>query len=479
MSSHSTTAKVTPLTALAAFFLLLVAVKFLLPLFLYDLPLGYDPGIYRYLFVRHAEGFPPFVLGEMDTWAHAHALGLFIFSTLLIRAGLPVDWLVGWLWNVMAIVLVCVLAWVTAKREGKAVGVCVLLAGVLSVPYFDGFAAMYWKAYLALLFMVLTFHLMDRKSWWAVIPAIFCLATHNQTGLLFALVMGTWWFLLGLRYRKHPQWWKATLAGAVVFAVAVLVYLPVWQQAVWDHVKKLFTLWGENAPAGSFPPGLFYLKMNALLLLAGACGFLCTLYRDRSVAPWSLAVLWSAAFVLLKLFFYRRFFLHFDFFLLPFAAYGVVLLWKRSSHVFWHVLLVLLILGQSYLSYNVFLLRTPDIDEGMFAIVESVESADLPADAFVVTLENKSTTWLRGWLPNHRVAGPGLFSYTWPFQDWELFLYGTHEQRRELLQRLEGPVYLLLTPLFFEYYGEFAQKFVEDPCFQRLENTSLLKVTCT
>ena len=479
MHSSSSTTKALPLSNVTAIFLFLIVLKFLLPLVMYDLPLGYDPGIYRYLFVRHADGFPPFVLGQMDAWAHSHPLGLFIFSTALLRAGLPVDWLVGWIWNVMAIVVICTLAYVTSKREGKTVGVCVLLAGALSAPYYDGFSAMYWKAYLALLFMVLAFHLIDKKSWWAVIPATHTRATHNQTGLLFALVIGTWWLLLGLEYRKHPQWQKATLVGAVFLVISALVYLPVWQEAVWTHVETLLTLRGDNVPAGAFPPRIFYLQMNCLLLLAGVFGFLHTLHRDRSVTPWSIAVLWSAAFVIFKLFFYRRFFLHLDFFLLPFAAYGLIVAWNRFKNVFWRALLIGLIVGQAYLSYDSFMLRKPDIDVEMFNAVKSIESVELPDDAFVLTLENKSTTWLRGWLPNHRVAGPGLFSLSWPYEDWIALFYGSNDQRKILLGKLDGTVYFLLTPLFYEHYGEFADAFVADPCFEKLDNAPLLKVTCT
>lgn len=479
MSHANSTAKAMNLSNLAGVFLLLLIAKFLLPLLMYDLPLGYDPGIYRYLFVRHADGFPPFVLGEMDAWARSHPLGLFIFSTLLLRAGLPVDWLVGWIWNVMAIVLVCVLACVTAKREGRAVGACVLLAGVLSVPYYDGFSAMYWKAYVSLLFVVLAFSLVERKSWWAVVPGMFAVVTHNQTGLLFALVIGTWWFLLGLQYRRHPQWWKATALGVVFLGVALLVYLPVWQEAVWTHVKTLFTLRGENVPAGAFPSRVFYLKMNGFLLLAGLVGFLHVHYSNRSVTLWSIAVLWSAVFVLFRLFFYRRFFLHLDFFLLPFAAHALVVAWRKYGNLLWRVILVGLVAGQAYLTYQAFLLRKPDIDSEMFNTVRSVEHVALPEDAFVITLENKSTTWLRGWLPQYRVAGPGLFSLPWPYEDWEVLLYGTHEQRKELLMRLDGPVYFLLTPLFYEYYGDLADEFVADACFRKLENAPLLQVTCT
>lgn len=461
----------------APVFALVLAFKFLWPFFTYDLPLGYDPGIYRYLFLRHAEGFPPFVIGEMDAWAHNHPLGLFFFSTVLLRAGIPVDWLIGWIWNVFPIILVATFAWITARREGTATGVLVLLVGALSVPLYDGFSAMYWKTFVALFFVIWTFYLLEKRSLFAVIPGMLTLVTHNQTGLLFALTIGTWWAIQMVHKRNDPKWRKASVLGAAVIILAALAYLPVWKQAIGDHIIPLLTLRGDNVPAGSFPPVGFYLKMNGILLVAGFYGCVLSFRKNRTLSLWLLAVLWSAAFVFLRLFFYRRFFLQLDFFLLPFAAIGIADCRRRLPPMLGELALVAFIAAQGYLSYQVLLLRQPDIDMETFEIVTSLQ-AIVPSDAMVLTLENKSTTWVRGWLPHNEVAGPGLFSLPWTREQWEQLLYGSHDEKAQLLRLLPGKVYMVLTPLFFDYYGEFAHKFVSDDCFEPQENTPLLLVTC-
>lgn len=469
--------KATPQRLLVCALFLAVATKFLWPLFHYELPLGYDPGIYRYLFVRHAEGFPPFVLGGMDAWAHTHPLGLFFFSTILIRLGVPVDWLIGWIWNLVPIALLLTLSAATARRENRATGALVLLAGLLSAPYYDGFAGMYWKAYAALFFMVLAFHLLERRSPWAAVPAALTLVTHNQTGLLFALVLGTAWLMRAAEFRKDPRLRRATWAALAVVAAAALVYLPVWHESVWMHVKPLLTSHGASAPSGAFPPLSFYLKMNGPLLLLGVAGLALVLRRDRRLSLWSMAALWSAVFVCFRLFFHQRFFLHLDFFLLPFAACAAAALWSRAPRWLWTPFLALLLCIQAVLSLRVMQMRIPDIDTETFGIVQSLE-AFLPEDALVLTLENQSTTWVRGWLPVQRVAGPGLFSLPWSYGQWEKLLFGSHAERRELLSGLQGPVYFVLTPLFYEHYGAYAQEFLSDPCFERVEGAPLLRVSC-
>ena len=173
--------------------LALLLAKFLYPLFLFDLPLGYDPGMYRYLFVKYAEVSPS--LPELRPWAQEYPYGLFLISSILIKLGVPVSWFLGWIWSVFAVSVLAVFAWIFAKREGKAVGVLILLAGLLSIAYFDGFAQMYWKTYLALLFLIFTFHFFEKKSLWMIPFGALTILSHNQTGLILGLTLIVWWFV--------------------------------------------------------------------------------------------------------------------------------------------------------------------------------------------------------------------------------------------------------------------------------------------
>lgn len=114
-------------------------VRYLRTLFLTDIPIGYDVGIYRYLFLRHGDAFPPFVLGDIEPWARGHPLGLFFFSTLLLKIGVPVDWLIGWVWNFMPVLLLTTLALVRGKRDLTHIA-AILLVGSLSIAFYDASA---------------------------------------------------------------------------------------------------------------------------------------------------------------------------------------------------------------------------------------------------------------------------------------------------------------------------------------------------
>lgn len=461
-------------------------IKFLWPLFEFDLPLGYDVGFYRYLFFKHAEAFPPFTMADLPGWAKGHPLGLFFFSTILLKLGVPVDWLIGWIWNVFAVALPCIFARVIQKRYGKHAGVLTLFTFLLSVAYFDGFAAMYWKTFASLLWCVLAFYALEKKSWLAIPAGILAVATHHQTGLLFGLAFVTWAVLPLVPFSKSTSTTLigkkmklrdvlvAAGIGVLILAIGLLAYLPVWKESVLVHLPALFGQ-GEVA-SGSFPAASFYLRLQPLLLVLGAYGLFLDIKRERWT-PWQIAVLWSLLFVVARLLFYRRFFLQLDFFLLPFAAIGLEAAWHKAKTYRAHSVLAVVVLVQLAVSISAMNLRTPITDDETFAQVRETRHI-LPANAFIVGLENESVVVMQGWMPERKIGGPGLFETPWTMQDWEKYLLGTHADRAAISARLPDPAYLFVSNYFLSYYGEYAQAFLNDSCFEKTAQPFLYRVAC-
>ncbi len=461
----------------AAAVLCALLAKFFWPLIHFGWPLGYDAGIYRYLFTQHAAGFPPFLIGDIEPWARAQPLGLYFFSTMLVRLGIPVDWLIGWVWNLFPVLLAGTLAWVMSKREGKQVGMLVLVAALLSVAYYDGFAAMYWKTYASLLFCVLAFHSLERRSLFAILWGTFAIMTHHQTGLLFGLAVGTWWLVGILRSKKgkeRNQWLMMLGCGLCILVIGLLTYLPIWREAIADNLWLL--LHPSDAPGGNFPPPLFYVKWEGILLLCAAYGFVCSFKRE-SGSLWQCAVLWATAFIALHFLFYRRFFLQLDFFLLPFAALGIHDLWQRARHPILKIILILLLLIQAVLTLSILPMRTPYVDAETFDAALRLQTK-LPPNPTIIVPENISAVVVRGWAPAARVIAPGIFESVWSYDQWKSFILGTHKDRLSLLKNLKSPVMMFVAPAFSSYYGTSGDALLKDSCFEKTDDPFLLRVTC-
>jgi hypothetical protein len=461
-------------TRVPAALVLLLFCKYFWTLVVFDAPLGYDAGIYRYLFLTHSKGFPPFVLGPIEPWARGHPLGLFFFSTMLLRLGVPVSLLLGWMWNLMAVLLLCALAFVWQRERGGSTALWVLAAAILSQAVFDGFTAMYWKTFLAMFFMVLAFDALHRHSHVGYLWGLLTVVTHHQTGLLFGLAAGTWFLLERERLREHARWMFAVLL--LVAVTGVLWYLPVWQQAVADHLPALFGSL-TNAPSGSFPDLSEYLRFEWILYGFGVLGLAGDL-RAKRWDLWQLSVLWSAVFVLCRLFFYRRFTLQLEFFLLPYMALGAAWAWQRYSNRNCHKVLIALLVLQVLLSFAAMRDTDPPLlDRATLNRVTRMGNR-LPQGAYVLALEDEGAMMLRGWLPDQRVEGPGLFGMPWGYGQWEALFLGTPQQRRTLLRSLPSGTVLFTGPRFALYYGQVAHAFVTDPCLARGEEEYFYTIAC-
>ncbi|MBU0458182.1 hypothetical protein KJ652_05615 [Patescibacteria group bacterium] len=463
--------------AVGTLFLLLIF-KFFYSLFAFDLPLGFDPGMYRYLFIKYANAWPPISIPELRPWAQEYPYGLFIFTSYLIKAGIPVDWFLGWIWNLFPIALLGVYSVIIAKRENRAIGVLILLMGLLSIAYFDGFAQMYWKTYLALLFLILSFHCLERGSLWLLPFGILTILTHSQTGLILGLSLLVWWLVRLPTDWKDPVFRKWTFIFALIGVLGVIWYIPIWERAFWSPFKSILLLRGADAPAGNFPDTIFYIKNGLVLFVLSILGWAFSLQSGRATC-WHIAPFICAVFIVFRLVFYKRFYLQFDFFMLYFAALALYGLWNQYKKSFIRIFLIILLIGQALVSILYVLNKEPRMSveelERFLSIPRFVED-----NAHIIALENNAAVWLLGWLPDYHTGGPGLFDFpAWTYEEWEKFIYGTHQERLQLMRTLgEHPLYFMTSSLFYAHYGEFAEPFVADECFEKVEGTPLLKVVC-
>jgi hypothetical protein len=465
-----------PVVLAAACLTVLLLAKFLLPLVRFSYPLGYDAGMYRYLFLAYEPYWPPFTLPTLPPWALEHPVGLFILTTPLLKLGLPVDWLIGWIWNLMPVALALVLAWVTSKRYERDIFPWVLAAALCSAAYFDGFAAMYWKTYAALLFMILAMHFVGRLSPWALPFALLTFVTHHQTGLILGLALGSWWLVSIPTHWRKTRWRWGTLLVVAVAGLSLLFYLPHWDRAVMGPLLSILSLQGDAAPAGAFPEAAFYVGKAGLLLALGLGGLAWSLRKERG-SVWQMSVLWCAVFILFKLVFYRRFFLQLDFFLLPFAALAARDLWKTLGPGARRYVVPVLLAAQAVVSFRVAQVRQPVAPDATFEQVIALRES-VPPDAFVLGLENQSAVVLRGWLPDHGVGGPGLFDFPWTYAQWETFLLGSQVDRANLAARLPASSYVYASDYFMRYYAGHADAFLRDPCFEKAGPRGLHRVVC-
>ncbi len=521
---------------LAVALVVLLAAKYLWSLTVSDIPFGYDAGIYQFLFARHAEGWPPFLTAALPEWARSHPLGLFAFTSPLVHAGMPAQWLTGWIWNAFAVAVPCVLASVFLRRSGAQVAVAVLAVALLSVAQYEGFAAMYWKVFAALAWTAPAFRLLELRDRRWVLCGMLVVATHLQVGLVLMLsVASLFAFQFFTGYRRESMFVLWT--GMCTLALGLAWYLPNYAQAIQPVLSKVgaslnpltvgvaavaltavavTALWGgrvsqkslsprtvflsalacivaavlgggllagwllpgrTDAASGSFLSLSLYVRLSLPLILLGVFGFMHSVRSGELGSPWQWALVWCAALVFSQFFFYLRFLLLLDFFLLPFAAQMLVRLWFMREHALrW--LAVALLCIQAILSVQRLQELRADISREELDAIRAA-AAHVPDGAAVVSLDNYVAPWVLGSMPHAQVAGPGLFASP-SYEVWEKFIYGTSDDRHAFYDFFPRPLYLYVGKVFLTYYPpETSAALLADPCLRPTPAEGLVRVECS
>lgn len=454
-----------------AMLLLLLVVKFLWRPVVLGQMLGFDAGINRFLFLRYAESFP--VIPALEPWAREHAPGLFLLAAPFIKIGVPVDWFLTVIWGLLPVALLLSLGYVTGRRWGKEVGVWTLLMGLLSLPFEDAFAAMYWKTLLALLFTVWAYHFLEHRRAVGWLFLFLTFLTHQQTALLAGLALAIP-LLLRLARERNRRAVVTALLFLLACSAALAAYSPAWSEAIRAPFLSVLTLRGAAAPGGAFLPMSHYLALSWPLYVLGLLGLRSDLRAGR-LSAWHLSIVVAALFVMLRLVFHRRFFLQLDFFLLPFAAIGCRELWRSSRRPLAHVTLAFLLLLQAWSMIRSSIAPRITVDRALAASIVSL-TPHIPRGATLVSLENITATTLRGWLPEDTIRAPGLFGDPWTPAAWEIFIRGTAEERQRMTRTLPPRSFLFVAPAFRAYYGQAADAFLADACFIRTDHPMLLQI---
>jgi len=523
-----------PLVTIVVIAVLLLVAKYFYSLVQFPtVPFGYDAGIYRYLFIRHADGWPPLFTATLPEWAKTHAPGLFFFTSPLVALGVPADWLIGWIWNLVPILVALTLARVIAKQEGVLAGVFVLCAACLSIAQYEGFLMMYYKVFASFFWTALAFGAFHKQSRWWVLYAMFAIATHQQVGLVLVLstgaaivsrgvvekerkwvhalaewvlacVLGGLWYVptiqrsigdvfpqftasaglidlilvgvsLGLlavmffvlpRLHKRVLWVLAGIAfGAIVLALPMVIDAP-------DMLQKLFST-GKDLTPGAFLTIDSYFWQSLPLLALAIGGFILSCRTEKG-SVWQWAVVWCAVAVLGMLFFYQRFILPLDFFLLPFAARAAVSLYNARTTVA-HGVLAFLLLSQGVLTVERMGTIDPHVDPTWLQEFSELHTV-VPEKSLVVVLDTM-TPWVLGYLPYNDVTGPGIFE-SLPREEWEGFLLGDATKQQKFLDQYPIGSYFYATDIFRAFYPPEVQAVLNHPCFTKTSVVGLLQSTC-
>jgi len=438
----------------------------LVPLTQSSIPLGYDPGFYKYTMELYTNALPQIPETGLAAWVkEMYPQGLFVLSDAIhILAGADAMDNIKYLFPFFGALLVFPVFVVTRSIFGQRTAVIASILYAISYTQYTTFTMFYFKNVLGLMFLLLAIYALEKRKYGLMALMFAALGIfHRPEFLLFALVLVPCFIM----HRRREIIWA--VLGAVVLIAPF--WLPRWEVnwgvfagVMGTAVTNIQT--GEDLGGGTFFSLDIYTKMALAYLPFALIGAIYLVIK-RNLNSILFYFVISSIIVVCQLFFFKRFIIPLDVAVVILAAVGIdyTLLHRRGV---WRVagigagilLLVSAVLPTITAAKDVRPLIREDQLEAVEWIRENTED-----NAYVLATSNDAP-WVLGW-SGRRIIAPGLFEWNvYNKEEWiSFFKTKDSEVVKEFLNVYESPIYIYYSKNWGNYLG--LEKFQGDS-FQKV-----------
>lgn len=404
----------------------------LLPYLFWLVPTGYDAGIYLFLF----KVFP-----QIPEWQKlGFSPGLFWLSWLLTKLGLTPESLLIPLQITAEVFLFGCLYFVVKKLIDRKTALLAVFLLTVSAVQFRAFWYFYVKNVFALGLMLLALYFLSQKK--LVKALVFSLLTaifHLPTFLMLFLIM----VLSNLK-----------TAGLAIL-LGGLAYLTNFQLGIKPFLQPLLTI--SKGSSGSF----YSLTISWLLTLLYLPLAIYGLKNKSKLKPFLIGLIVCLVWVVMRLFFFNRFFITLNIFLIFWAAIGLKqLMDKYKQH--WDLFQFYFAACIIFIVAFIFKTGQPLINRQLLNEVKSFKAEE---NASLLSTGKADAAWLLGWTEYPVIAwGYGGEDKYWDRQQWQrIFDPVGVEEKVKLFKLLPQPVYVFLNETNLNFLTDLQQP----PCFEQ------------
>jgi hypothetical protein len=405
-------------------------------------PLGYDPGFYKYAFDVYASALPAIPEEALADWIkNMYPQGLFVlFDSVHVTSGAGSMQFMYYMMPIVSALLVFPVFMVARSLFGQRAGLIAAVLYAVSFTQFEMFVWFYFKNAFGIMFLLFGIYALEKKKHALLAVMLAALGVfHRPEFLLFALVLIPYF----LFHRRR----------GIIYAClgAALLILPFWI-ARWDLNWSMLTgvastaatnvQTGEGLGGGTFFNFTVYTEVALAYIPFALIGlfFLITRRNWNSIFFYFVISLIIVAF---QLFFYKRFIIPLDIAVIILAAAGIeygLLQRERMRKAVPAVVLAFVIIAAVVPTINSVKDTRPLITEGQMEAIEWLR--DVEEDAYLLA-GSHDAPWVLGW-GEHRVIAPGLFEWDQHTKDeWFAFFAANDSQSaRDFLDVYEGPIYI-------------------------------------
>jgi hypothetical protein len=423
------------------------------------IPLGYDAGIYKY-------GIETFQGINSTEWAKGTFTPIFIYLTTILRTFFTTNTILTYLLILFNLLIPLTLYITTKEYFNKSIAIISTVIYSLSIIQFKLFTYLYFKNILAIPLLLLTFYFYKKKrTKLFILMAALTGATHRPTFLILALS----YLALIIKQRS-----KKDLMNLIKIGVLTLIfYLGFIKQAILPLIAPVTqSLMQPGTSPGTFID-FFTYQYSILTYLPFALIGLFYLIKQKDYNLIFFSTVISLAIVYFQFFFFNRFIIHLDLFLIILAGIGFSTLIQYRKRL-GTIITIILLISAGVLVTQEALNTKPLITNGELEAIQYLQNTE--EDAYVMTTASLYSPYVLGYSERKTIA-PGLFEYNkHDKQEWINF-WATKkiEEIKQFLNEYQKPLYIFVgekQPNNIEQFNECFTTYYEN------NNNKIYKYTC-
>jgi len=437
-------------------------------------PLGYDPGIYKYIFERFQKALPDIPEEELDSWIRTgFPSGLPTLIDELYLLGFTTDEILKIVFIIFSSLLILPIYLVAKKYFGKEASIIASLLYALSYAQLKTFWFMYYKNVIGMALLLFTIYFIDqddrRHTPLMILFATMLGFTHRPTFIILVMV---WLSYILINLKKFDKLKENVIRVLATGILLFTLYLPRFNETM---LKPLEGVFGSILEPGIIGPGTFFslfeYQFASLSYLPFALlGFFYLAIRKR-FNPIFLWFLINGFIVYFKIMFYNRFVIQLDIVVIILASagllYGIII--PLSKKRIGLLITLLLLVSSGIVTYNSTLDMKPLLTSTQLASIQKIPQLT-EEDAYVMATTSYYSPWILGYSGRKTIA-PGLFDYDkWKEKDWRRFwLAKSLDEIKDLLDMYEKPLYIFIGKHVSSNFIKL-EKFENSSSFQKVLN---------
>lgn len=437
---------ITSFWSIFLFFLLLR----LLPYLFDQTPRGYDAGIYLYLF-KHFPDLPQWLLTGFSP-------ALFVIVYPIIKIGISPELLLIPLSISSQIILFISIYIISVKFTDNKIALWNIFILTASAIQFRTFWFFYLRNSFALAFLLFALYFLQKKYFkLAVLFASLVGLFHLPTFLLLFLILTT----IIIIDKNKLYYCKVLLL--IIFINAVY-YLPQYNYILQPYISpllhsllavKLLTSGADEIIGGTFYNNLTSLFLTMYYLPFSLVGVYSCI-RNKSLHFFTAGFIITASLIISKFFFFQRYFITLDIFLIFFSGIGFEYVYHnykkndlmKEIFYIYPLFIIIFIIGFVFKTQQP-LLTQQDINE----IKQFNQNYK---QAYILSTAKEDHAWLLGYTNDPIIAfGFGSNDIYWNEKDWNIFYLTRNEKERLLLlKKLPQPLYIYINDKTLHTYPD-------------------------